>query len=106
MSKPRPPEAVKLLVSNIYKDGDLLKDILQALSANYGDIDFATSRAAFHYTAYYEEEMGSPLDRRFVFFRDLISPESLPDVKLCTNAIEEQTSILGKRKANIDPGYI
>ena len=84
----------------------MLKDILQALSLRYGDVDFVSSRMAFHYTDYYEEEMGSPLERRFVFFRELINPESLPDVKIFTNAIEEQTSVLGKRRANIDPGYI
>ncbi|MGA2330316.1 MAG: DUF4416 family protein [Syntrophales bacterium] len=106
MSKPRPAEAVKLLMSHIYADGNLLKSILEALSEHYGDIDFVSARIPFHYTDYYTEEMGSPLERRFIFFDTLIRPESLPDVKLCTNDIEDKTSEGGKRRANIDPGYM
>lgn len=106
MSKPRTVEAVKLLMSHIYADGNLLKRVMEALSENYGDIDFVSARMPFHYTDYYTDEMGSPLERRFISFDALIRPESLPDVKLCTNDIEERTSDGGKRKINIDPGYM
>jgi len=106
MSKPRPAKPVKLLMSQIYADGDLLRGVLEALSERYGDIDFVSARMPFHYTEYYTEEMGSPLERRFVFFNALIRPESLPDVKLCANYIEDRTSDGGKRRVNIDPGYI
>ena len=82
MSKPRPADAVKLLMSHIYADGNLLKGILETLSECYGDIDFMVRTMSFHYTNYYTEEMGSPLERRFIFFDTLIRPESLPDVKL------------------------
>ena len=106
MSKPRPAEAVKLLMSHIYRDGKLLKDILAALSEEYGDIDFVSARMPFHFTDYYREEMGAPLERRFIFFNTLMRPESLPDVKICTNDTEDRTSVSGKRLVNIDPGYI
>jgi len=106
MSRPRPPQAVKLFMSHIYADGHLLKDVLQTLSSDYGGVDFVSRQMTFHYTDYYREEMGPSLERRFVFFSKLISPESLPDVKLCANAIEERTSTLGNRRINIDPGYI
>jgi len=106
MSKPRPAEAVNLLMSHIYADGNLLKNILEALSERYGDIDFVSARMPFHYTDYYAEEMGSPLERRFIFFDTLIRPESLPDVKLCTNDMEDRTLEGGKRRVNIDPGYM
>jgi len=106
MSKPRPTDAVKLLMSHIYADGNLLRNILEALSRHYGDIDFVSARMPFHYTDYYTEEMGSPLERRFICFNALIRPESLPDVKLCTNDMEDRTSVSGKRRVNIDPGYM
>ena len=106
MSKPRPAESVKLLMSHIYADGNLLKSILEQLSELYGDIDFVSARMPFHYTDYYAEEMGSALERRFIFFGTLIRPESLPDVKLCTNNMEDRTSVSGKRRVNIDPGYM
>jgi hypothetical protein len=106
MSKPRPSEAVKLLMSHIYADGNLLKSILETLSEHYGDVDFVSAQMPFHYTDYYTEEMGSPLERRFIFFNTLIRAESLPEVKLYTNDVEDRASEGGKRRVNIDPGYM
>ncbi|MBS1238485.1 MAG: putative GTP-binding protein [Deltaproteobacteria bacterium] len=106
MSEPRPVDSVKLLMSTIFTDGDLLKSILEVLSEHYGGIDFISAQMPFHYTDYYTEEMGSPLARRFIFFDVLIPPESLPDVKLLANDVEHRFSVRGKRRVNIDPGYI
>ena len=106
MSKPRPAEAVKLLMSIIYADDAVLKLPLEILSDHYGDIDFISEQMPFHYTAYYAEEMSSSLVRRFIFFDTLIPPESLPDVKIFTNDIETKFSVDGNRRVNIDPGYI
>jgi hypothetical protein len=50
--------------------------------------------------------MGSRLVRRVVVFNTLIRPESLPDVKLFTNDVEDRFAVTGKRRVNIDPGYI
>jgi hypothetical protein len=97
MSKPRPSEAVKLLMSYIYADGNLLKSILETLSEHYGDVDFVSAPMPFHYTDYYTEEMGSPLERRLIFFNTLIRAESLPEVKLYTNDVEDRASEGGKR---------
>lgn len=60
----------------------------------------------FDRTRYYAREMGWPLYRRFVCFEELISPETLVDVKVTTNAIEGGYLIQGNRQVNIDPGYI
>ena len=60
----------------------------------------------FERTRYYEKEMGWPLYRRFVTFKELISPEELVDKKLSTNKIEAKYSVADKRRINIDPGYI
>ena len=106
MSESRPVDSVKLLMSTIFADGDLLKSILEVLSEHYGSIDFISAQMPFHYTDYYTEEMGSPLARRFIFFDVLIPPESLPDVKLLANDVEHRFSVRGKRRVNIDPGYI
>jgi hypothetical protein len=106
MSKPRPAEAVKLLMSTIYADDDLVKSFLEILSEHYGGIDFISTRMSFHYTDYYTGEMGSRLVRRVVVFDTVIRPESLPDVKLFTNDVEDRFAVTGKRRVNIDPGYI
>ena len=49
----------------------------------------------------------SDLMRRMVSFEKLISPDVLPAIKLATNAIEHRLADdQGKRKINIDTGYI
>ena len=106
MSKPRPADAVKLLMSTIYADDDIVKNFLEILAEHCGDIDFISARTSFHYTDYYTEEMASYLVRRVVFFDTLIRPESLPDIKLFTNDVEDRFTVNGKRRVNIDPGYI
>jgi hypothetical protein len=42
-----------------------------------------------------------------ITFRDLVSMDSLPEIKRSTNGLEEKyANSLGKRRVNIDPGYI
>jgi hypothetical protein len=106
MSKPSPAEPVKLTASIFYADPCLLKGVLEELSGIYGDVDFVSQEMPFHYTEYYAKEMGPSLNRRFAFFEAPVRPESLPDVKLFTNRMEDRLSIDGLRRVNIDPGYI
>ena len=106
MSKPTPVEPAKLAMSIFYADRHLFGELLTELSGKYGDVDFISCEMPFQYTEYYSQEMGTQLNRRFVFFESLVRPESLPDVKLFTNQIEERISIDGRRRINIDPGYI
>jgi hypothetical protein len=106
MSKPQPPEAVKLIASLLSGDERLLGDAVQALSERYGRADFISAPAPFTYTDYYEKEFGGSLIRRFVAFERLIRPEALPDVKIWTNALEKRLSAEGLRRVNIDPGYL
>lgn len=60
----------------------------------------------WEYSDYYKEELGSPIQRRFLFFRNMINRENLSDIKLATNEIEERLSTGGKRNINLDPGYL
>jgi hypothetical protein len=50
--------------------------------------------------------MGSPLFKRFMSFKTLISPEELPGIKIFTNDMEIATSVKGNRVINLDPGYL
>jgi hypothetical protein len=106
MSKPKPADSVKLTASIFYSDRHLLKETLEWLSRKYGYVDFVSLEMPFNYTQYYSKEMGTFLNRRFVFFEALIRPESLPDLKLYANHLEDKLSVDGKRRVNIDPGYI
>lgn len=76
------------------------------LSEELGYIDYISEVMPFDYTDYYCAEMGDTLVRRFVSFDNLADPGDLPRVKLCTNKIEAVLAREGKRRVNIDPGYI
>jgi hypothetical protein len=106
MSDPQPAEAVKLIVSLFSGESQLLGDAIRALSDKYGKVDFTSASVPFVYTDYYTQEFGASLIRRLVAFDRLIRPDSLPDVKLWTNALERRLSAEGRRRVNIDPGYI
>jgi hypothetical protein len=106
MSDPQPAEAVKLIVSLFSEERRLLGDAIRALSEEYGKVDFISAAAPFAYTDYYTTEFGASLIRRLVAFDRLIRPDSLPDVKLWTNALERRLASEGRRRVNIDPGYV
>ena len=50
--------------------------------------------------------MGKNIFRLFVSFKKLISPEEIVESKLLSNKIENELAIDGKRKINLDPGYM
>ena len=107
MSRPSTPTPVKLLVSLITGDAQLLTGIAQELSQTYGKIDYMSAWIPFTATTYYEAEMGEGLMRRLITFEDLLDPERLPEVKRYTDKLEAHyTSSEGSRRINLDPGYI
>lgn len=106
MSEPKPAGEVKLIMSVFSADRRPLNESLEVLSGHYGTADFISAFMPFDFTDYYSGEMGGPLIRRFISFEKLVSPESLPDVKILTNRLEEKFAAGGARQVNIDPGYI
>ena len=58
------------------------------------------------FTSFYEREMGRGLRKWLWVFREPIARETLPDTKLATNEIERTWCREGRRRANIDPGYL
>jgi Domain of unknown function (DUF4416) len=106
MSQPRPPKPAKLVIGFFSKEKRLGIKVVKALVDEYGAVDMASSWLPFNFTTYYSKEMGSPLFRRLVVFKQLIHQVSLADIKLFTNDLENEHSINGKRLINIDPGYL
>lgn len=106
MSKPTQALPVKLVFSVFAPATGILNDTINGLSALYGQPDFVSEQIPFDYTDYYSPEMGEKLVRRFLSMEKLIRPEALPDIKLATNEIEEESAVAGHRQVNIDPGYL
>ena len=77
-----------------------------ALCGAYGTADFKSPVIPFDRTSYYELEFGSGLKRIFMGFTELVSQDTLAEIKLATHKLEQQFSKEGKRRANIDPGIL
>lgn len=106
MSTPNEPERVKLISSLFSTDRQLIDRASGEMEGTLGPIDWRSPWLIFDRTRYYEKEMGWPLHRRFITFRDLIRPEEIVEIKLTTNKLESGYAKDGKRIVNIDPGYI
>lgn len=100
------PHRVKLIVGLIYQDDAWAEEALKRLVRRFGTTDYTSQALAFDYTDYYAQEFGTRLQRKFVSFKKLIPPEKLAAIKNTTNAIESALSHKGKRRVNIDPGYL
>ncbi len=102
---PRPLPA-KLITGLIWHDDKILEKSVRTLRRSFGPTDFRGPVFAFDLTDYYEAEMGPALKRTFVSFRRLIRPQDLAAIKEKTNAIERRLAASGRRRVNIDPGYV
>jgi len=106
LAEPKGPQPVKLLVGILcgaQEDVDWAKGRLEE---EFGPIDYASPVFAFQLTDYYEEEMGPNLKRAFFSFLHLIDPGELASIKLTTNRLEQERTEGGRRRVNLDPGYM
>lgn len=106
MSRPQPPKPAKLVIGIFLKDKRLVTALAQALADLFGEVDTVSPWLDFDYTTYYTREMGSPLYRRMFSFKRLIAQQDLAEIKLQTNRIERSYEQQGRRRVNIDPGYL
>lgn len=100
------PENVKLFFSVIYSDEDIFLESKKVLKSIFGDIEDKCLEMKFDFTDYYDAEMGGNLYRNMIFGRELKTPEGLYKAKIRTNLIEDSLMVNGKRRVNIDPGYM
>lgn len=105
MSDPVIPPRAKFFAGMIANSEEYTAMAEKILCKKYGEIDFKTLRIPFDHTEYYSS-MGLNLFRIFISFRRLLRREEIVKVKLLTNRLEKKFSEKGKRKINIDPGYL
>ena len=106
MNLPQPPKPAKLIAGFFLKDKALAADITQDLQERLGPVDMISAWLNFDFTTYYEKEMGVLLGRRLVVFKSLIEQTQLAAIKRMTNALEHKYQRQGRRRVNIDPGYL
>jgi hypothetical protein len=106
MGRVRLPDPVLLFIGILYADTEGFKLSRKLLENNFGDILLESPSIPWDYSSYYKDELGWPIFRNFIFFQNLIDPGILADIKLKTNEIEDIISSDGKRRINLDPGYL
>ncbi|MDO8747093.1 MAG: DUF4416 family protein [Thermodesulfovibrionales bacterium] len=106
MGKPANPKPALLFTGILYSDKSYLSKAKESLLKIFGSTLLETPQISWDFSEYYKEEIGSPIMRTFIFFKDLINRAEIADIKLRTNDIETSLSIDGKRKVNLDPGYL
>jgi len=101
-------QPVKLISGLLYSSETLVKEVESILIKKLGPIDLQSEAFPFNLTDYYVDELGEGILRKYVSFEKLIDIVRLPDIKIWTNEIEKNFSDKdsGKRKINIDPGYL
>lgn len=93
-----------LLFSGVLSSIGFPEEVRASLEAEFGRIDYISPSIPFTFTDYYNEEMGTPIERFFISFERLITPDMLSAAKVFTNNLENRMSCDGKRKINLDPG--
>ena len=106
LGAPRLPQKVKLFAGMLAATEQLLREGSALLAEAFGPLDYESPLLPFTYTDYYTAELGQPLWRQFVSFAHLIDPGELALVKLTTNRLEQVLAVDGRRRVNIDPGYL
>lgn len=106
MSQPQSPTPAKLIAGFFVKDKALATDIARDLQERLGPVDMASAWLDFDFTTYYEKEMGAGLSRRLLVFKPLVEQTRLAAIKRLTNDLERKYQRQGRRRVNIDPGYL
>jgi hypothetical protein len=106
MALARPPQPVKLIAGLLAASEELLRVAHTALERRYGSIDDTSDPALWKVSDYYDDEIGTEIWRQFISFAALIDPGAIAAIKSETNTLEDAWRKDGKRKVNVDPGYV
>ncbi len=110
MGQPTLHSPALLLLAAFSRYEEALQWGKQRAEAQWGAIELESPRFDFVETQYYDDTMGPGLKKQFFAFQRLFDPADLVDVKLLTNAWEDEYAALARhpeaRPLNLDPGYI
>lgn len=105
--KPQPVPPVQLVVGVLEADPGRFAAARRLLVEAFGAEEGLHGPWPFDLTNYYAGEMGSPDIRRwFLAYAEPVLSEQLAEVKLITNRIEEELALEGRRRVNLDSGYL
>jgi len=97
---------VKLICAVTYSPAIRLDDVTENLETAFGLIERRSAIIDFNHTDYYTGEMGTKLKKFLASFEKPLKPENLWLAKKTTIDIEGIYTSEGRRKVNLDPGYV
>jgi hypothetical protein len=106
MAAPSPVTPVKAFIAALGADADAMAEAVEIIAQTQGAIDLRSPLYPFEHTSYYETEMGGSLQRQFFAFEPLLDPARLGGLKHLATRVEEVFSSEGRRRVNLDPGYL
>lgn len=111
MGEPNPHSPALLLLAAFSRHGAALDWARQKAVEAWGPLEAESPRFDFSETHYYDATMGQGLKKVFFTFQRPFDPSRLVDVKLTTNAWEEEYGEAMRprtetRPLNLDPGYV
>lgn len=110
MGQPIPHTSALLLLAAFSRYDEALEWGKHRAEAEWGAVELESPKFDFAETHYYDGTMGPGLKKQFFAFKRPFDPADLVDVKLMTNAWEDEYAALKRhaeqRPLNLDPGYI
>ena len=105
MAEPLYPSPAKLFTGILYREEKDRKAVQLAFEKSFGSVDCEAGPFPFQNTGYYDE-IGTGLQKYFFSLRGPIEREKMPEIKLFSNRLEASLADDGRRRVNIDPGYL
>ncbi|NOZ77127.1 MAG: DUF4416 family protein [Euryarchaeota archaeon] len=100
-----PPRAVGF-AAVMFRTEEDYRRARAALEERQGEVYLESRVFPFDFTDYYREEMGGGLSKRFLAFSEPVERACLVEMKTVTGGIERELSVGGRRRVNLDPGYV
>ena len=100
------PGKVLPFVGLLIADGVGADEVIARVSTDVFDLENVNGPHPFDYTDYYEPEMGEGLKRYWALGKTLVKADKLVMLKLTANELEREFAVDGRRRVNVDPGYV
>ena len=103
--EPEEPQAL-LICGLLSPENDLIRSIETTLEEEFGSVLLRSELVPFTWTDYYNAELGEGILRRWVIFSPLVNLVEPWRFKHASCKVEDSLSKNGKRRINVDPGFI
>ena len=101
-------EKEKMIIGVIYHDKAVYDEVIDILKEKFGPVDDSTEEFSFseEFSTYYDDELGGEGTRVILSFVETVDASRQAEIKTYTNSLEARYSVDGKRRINLDPGFM